>query len=120
MGKVNLEINGKKLALGCPDGEEERLTFLGQKLDDRIKVLANQFGQLGDFRLMVIAGITMTDELEELQENLESQAEALSSEIRKKGEKALAEAQKSESTAADALADAARRIERLAERLNED
>jgi len=120
MGKVSLEINGRKYALGCDDGEEERLERLGQRLDERIKTLANQFGQIGDIRLLVMAGITMTDELDELRENLDTQAEALSAEIRKKGEDALAAAQKSESTAADALADAARRIERLAERLNDE
>jgi len=115
MGKVSLEINGRKYALGCDDGEEERLSGLGQKLDERIKTLANH-----DLRLMVMAGITMTDELEELKDNLDVQAEALSAEIRKKGEDALAKAMKSENTAADALADAARRIERMAERLNDD
>lgn len=120
MGKVVIEINGRKYTLGCGDGEEERLQRLGQRLDERVKSLANQFGQVGDNQLLVIAGVTMTDELEELRENMETQADALSAEIRKKGEEALADAQKSESTAADALADAARRIERLAERLNED
>jgi len=35
MGKVSLDINGRKYAMGCEDGEEERLLRLGQKLDDR-------------------------------------------------------------------------------------
>ncbi len=117
MGKASLEINGRKYALGCDDGEEERLVNLGQKLDERIKILANQFGQIGDLRLMVMAGISMTDELEELRENLEEQADKRSAEITRKSENAMASAEKSESTAADALADAAKRIERLAEKL---
>ena len=33
MAKVSLNINGRKYALGCDDGEEERLMRLGQKLD---------------------------------------------------------------------------------------
>jgi len=36
MAKVNLNINGRKYALGCDAGEEERLMRLGQKLDDRV------------------------------------------------------------------------------------
>ena len=36
MAKVSLNINGRKYALGCDDGEEERLMRLGQKLDDRV------------------------------------------------------------------------------------
>ena len=59
MAKVSLNINGRKYALGCDDGEEERLMRLGQKLDDRVNNMANQFGQIGDLRLLVMAGITM-------------------------------------------------------------
>jgi len=47
MAKVNFVINGRKYALGCDAGEEERLMRLGQKLDDRVNTMANQFGQIG-------------------------------------------------------------------------
>jgi len=126
MAKVNLEINGRKYALGCDDGEEERLTRLGEKLDARVRSLADQFGQIGDVRLLVMAGITMTDEMEEMRENLEGEAESATSELRRETEDALAaaqkleaKAQKSEVSAADALADAAKQIERLAEKLQQ-
>ncbi|MBL4870159.1 MAG: cell division protein ZapA [Robiginitomaculum sp.] len=117
MGKVSLEINGRKYALGCDDGEEERLENLGRKLDERVKLLANQFGQIGDLQLLVMAGIGMTDELEEVSESVEDQARALSVEMQKKSEVAVASAQKSELNASSALADAAQRIEKLAEKL---
>lgn len=119
MAKVNLEINGRKYALGCDDGEEARLTRLGQKLDARIRTLADQFGQIGDVRLLVMAGITMTDEMEEMRENLESQAESATEELRRESADVLAAAQKSEVSAADALADAAKQIERLAAKLQQ-
>ena len=96
MAKVNLEINGRKYALGCDDGEEERLTRLGEKLDARVRTLADQFGQIGDVRLLVMAGITMTDEMEEMRENLEGKAETATTELRRETEHALAAAQKSE------------------------
>jgi len=35
MAKVSIQINGRKYALGCDDGEEERLLRLGQRLDER-------------------------------------------------------------------------------------
>ena len=120
MGKVSLEINGRKYALGCDDGEEARLEELGRKLDERIKMLANQFGQIGDLRLLVMAGISMTDELQEIGDNIEEQAATLSSDIQRKSETVFAKAQKSEASAVDALADAARRIEKLAENLARD
>jgi len=114
MAKVSININGRKYALGCDDGEEERLLRLGQKLDDRITMLANQFGQIGDLRLLVMAGITLTDELEELNENSQEQAEKL----RKDSEAALITAQHNELRASDSLIDAAQRIEKLAEKLS--
>lgn len=127
MAKVNLEINGRKYALGCDDGEEDRLQRLGEKLDTRVRTLADQFGQIGDVRLLVMAGITMTDEMEEMRENMEGAAETATAELRRETEDALAtaqkleaSAQKSETSAADALADAARKIERLAEKLQQD
>jgi len=75
MAKVSININGRKYALGCDDGEEERLMRLGQKLDDRVNNMANQFGQIGDLRLMVMAGITMLDELEEMNKSVDTEVD---------------------------------------------
>lgn len=117
MGKVNLDINGRRYALGCDDGEEARLEQLGRKLDERIKILANQFGQIGDLRLLVMAGITMTDELEEVSENIEAEAKKMSAKIEADTQQALYQAKTSEQDAQSALLDAARRIENLAQTL---
>ena len=117
MAKVSLDINGRKYALGCDDGEEERLMRLGQKLDDRVKMLANQFGQIGDLRLLVMAGITLTDELDEISGNISSEAEKMTAKLRKESDAALAHAKSSEHEATDSLLKAAERIERLAARL---
>ena len=119
MAKVSLEINGRKYALGCDDGEEARLLNLGQQLDARIKLLANQFGQIGDLRLLVMAGITMTDEIAEMQADIDGQAEAMTEQIRKESEAAINEAGKMESQASNALMKAAEQIEKLAEKLGE-
>ncbi|MEE9348403.1 MAG: cell division protein ZapA [Robiginitomaculum sp.] len=118
MAKVNLEINGRKYALGCDDGEEARLLKLGNMLDAKVRGLADQFGQIGDLRLLVMAGITMTDEISEMQADIDGQAERLTADIRKKSERAQADAARNESEAANALADAAKRIEKLAARLS--
>lgn len=117
MAKVSLEINGRKYALGCDDGEEERLLRLGNQLDERIKLLANQFGQIGDLRLLVMAGITMTDEIAEMQTDIEGQAETLATQIRKESEAALKDAGRAETQATNALLKAAEQIEKLAEKL---
>jgi len=120
VAKVSIDINGERYALGCDDGEEERLIALGKKLDARVMQLADQFGQIGNLRLLVMASITLTDELDEIQDMIESKSDSLTAEIRKKSEAAQARAERNEVKAADSLLDAAMRIEKLAERLAEN
>lgn len=118
MAKVNITVNGRRYALGCDDGEEARLQILGQKLDGRIKELANQFGQIGDLRLLVMAGITMLDELEDTDSLVEQKAERLAADVRRASEDAVSASSKREAEAAKSLLEAAARIEKLAEKLS--
>lgn len=119
MGKVSLNINGRSYGLGCEAGEEERLMRLGQKLDERVAQMASQFGQIGDLRLLVMAGITLLDEMDDpastADRRLEQEMNALRSEV-EATQRAHGEL---EGDAADALLQAAKRIEGLAARLAE-
>lgn len=118
MAKVSININGRKYALGCEDGEEERLMRLGQKLDDRVNNMADQFGQIGDLRLMVMAGITMLDELDDMNKSVDAEVDKRVVDLRKESATALKAATRSETKATDSLLSAAERIERLAKRLS--
>jgi cell division protein ZapA len=84
MGKVSLNINGRAYGLGCEAGEEERLTRLGQRLDARVAQMADQFGQIGDLRLLVMAGITLLDEIEDPESSVELQIEERMTDMTKK------------------------------------
>ena len=117
MAKVSISVNGRRYALGCEDGEEERLARLGQKLDDRVNSMADQFGQIGDLRLMVMAGITMLDELEDMNTAVDTEVDKRVLDLRKKNEEALRAAQVSDTKATESLLQAAERIERLAAKL---
>jgi cell division protein ZapA len=117
MGRVSLNINGRKYGLGCEQGEEERLMRLGQKLDDRVNAMANQFGQIGDLRLLVMAGITLLDELEDLSDGIEKKVDEHIGTVRKESEQALKQAGDAETKAAAGLLEAADRIEKLATKL---
>ncbi|WP_017931680.1 cell division protein ZapA [Robiginitomaculum antarcticum] len=120
MAKVNLEINGRKYALGCDEGEEDRLLRLGNDLDTRVRALADQFGQIGDVRLLVMAGITMSDEISEMRTDLEGQAAAMTETLRKDADRATHKAVRQENDAINALASAAEKIEKLAAGLRRD
>ena len=129
IGKVSLNINGRAYGLGCEDGEETRLARLGEKLNARVMQMADQFGQIGDLRLLVMAGITLLDEMEDPNSSAASFETRLSEakeEAARETEAARADAQaaeeargKTEVEAVESLLTAAERIERLAERLSE-
>lgn len=119
MGKVSLNINGRAYGLGCEAGEEERLTRLGQRLDARVAQMADQFGQIGDLRLLVMAGITLLDEIEDPESSVELQIEERLGDMTKKLDVATKARESTEVEAIEGLMTAARRIERLAERLAE-
>jgi cell division protein ZapA len=65
MGQVNVTISGKTFRMACDDGQEEHLAALGQRLSDTIEYLREQFGEIGDQRLTVMAAITMADQYAE-------------------------------------------------------
>lgn len=119
MGKVNLDINGRHYAMGCEDGEEERLLRLGQKLDDRVSEMANQFGQIGDLRLLVMAGITLMDEMEDTAANIDKRVDGRAKELRAERDAATVASVKTEAEAAKALSTAAKRIEKLVAKLSQ-
>ncbi|MBC6402373.1 MAG: cell division protein ZapA [Hyphomonadaceae bacterium] len=118
MAKVDLTINGRKYALSCDDGEEARLERLGKRLDERVTMLANQFGQIGDVRLLVMVGITLMDEFHDAEYMASKKAERLTADVRKVGEDAIDEARTGQAMAASRLLEAAHRIETLSGKLS--
>jgi cell division protein ZapA len=94
MGQVTLKINGYPYVLGCPDGQEARLQALGAELDARVSSIRAQVGNLGEARLLAMAGIMLADEL------------------------ADARAGQAAAPAASVEAEAAERLTRLARRLD--
>jgi cell division protein ZapA len=70
MSQVTVTLNGRTFRLRCGDGEEERLMTLAAYLGERIDSLVAEFGQVGDDRLLMMAGLLITDELFDLREQL--------------------------------------------------
>ena len=63
MGQVTIDINGRNYGIACDDGEESHIASLGEELASRVKQLSDAVGQVGDARLLVMAGLLLTDEL---------------------------------------------------------
>lgn len=102
MAKAEIMIRGRAYSVACAPGQEARLKGLSSQLDARVGQIADAVGDIGDDRLLLIAALALLDELD-----------------------ASRRGQAGESTpdvdrAAQALDDAAVRIEALAVRIETD
>ena len=71
MAHVSVTINGHQYRMACEDGQENHLVRLAKGLDDRIVELRGKFGQIGDARLIVMAAITVADDLAEMSKRMQ-------------------------------------------------
>ena len=71
MPSISVKINGKTYRMACDEGEESRLEALARQFDSYVDELKGSFGEIGDQRLTVMAGIMVTDELTELRSRVE-------------------------------------------------
>ncbi len=65
MALVSVTINGRKYRLACNEGEEARLESLAGVIDDKIGEMRAAFGEIGDQRLVIMAALTIADNLAE-------------------------------------------------------
>ena len=65
MATVTVEVNGRPYAVGCADGQEERVRILARQFDSNVRQIAADVGQVGDLRLFLMAGLMLADELHE-------------------------------------------------------
>ncbi|MBK1667744.1 hypothetical protein CKO28_06815 [Rhodovibrio sodomensis] len=68
MGQVAVDINGRRFQVACDDGQEDHVRELGAYIDGKVKQVADQIGQVGDPRLLLMASLLITDELYELRQ----------------------------------------------------
>ena len=69
MAQVTLRINGYSYVLGCGDGEETHLLAMAEEVDQRIATIKAQAGQSGEARMLVMAALTLADDLHDLKES---------------------------------------------------
>ena len=71
MATVMVTIDGKTYRMACDEGQEEHLAGLAARLDRYISHLKSSFGEIGDHRLSVMAGIMVMDEMVEMEKRVE-------------------------------------------------
>ena len=119
MAQVTVTIDGKQYRMACDPGQEEHLIDLAGRFDRYVTHLKTSFGEIGDQRLTVMAGIMVMDELNEIQKKLAS-IESEVTTLRKIRDDAQSRADDKDAALTGALATLAERMERLTARLNSD
>lgn len=113
MATITVTIDGKAYRMACDEGQEEHLAGLADRFDQYVGHLKSSFGEIGDLRLTVMAGIMVMDELQETQkrlQKLESEVENL----RRARDEALDRIDRNDSTLANAVNEVSGRLEAMA------
>ncbi|WP_112800778.1 cell division protein ZapA [Rhizobium sp. SYY.PMSO] len=116
MAQVTVTIDGKAYRMACEEGQEDHLTDLANRFDRYVMHLKSQFGEIGDLRLTVMAGIMIMDEVSELTRrvsSLEAELESLTS----NRDTTLAANARAEETLASVIDEVTTRIHGITEKL---
>lgn len=117
MAQVTVSIDGKAYRMACEEGQEDHLIELATKFDQYVGHLKSQFGEIGDLRLTVMAGIMVMDELSEVNRRLKG-LEAEVDTLKSGRDTALSDQMKSEEALASALSEVTAQIHGIAAKLN--
>ena len=93
MSQLTINVHGKSYVVGCEDGQEAHLRSLASKLSEKVADLAENAGQLGETRLMLLAALVFADELGEAESRAriaEKEASRLKDDLAKADSRAVA------------------------------
>lgn len=112
MPEVNVEINGRKFRMACEEGQQAHLLQLAARFNQQIDNFKGTFGEIGDNRLTVMAGIAILDELTEAERRIAT-LERNVADLTAAGEALSQEVEDLEQKFARRMNDAARKIEAI-------
>jgi cell division protein ZapA len=118
MPEVNVEIDGKKFRMACEEGQEQHLMELAERFNRTVLQLKGSFGEIGDNRLVVMAGIAVLDELTEAEDRIEALKRDIT-DLTAAGHALTSEAEELEQRFARRLSEAARKVEAIAQAIDE-
>jgi cell division protein ZapA len=124
MPQVLVTIDGRSYRLACSPGEEEHLGGLAKFVDGKISEMHGSFRDIGDQRIVVMAALSIADELFEAKRKAEArggETEDALSHAKQAAEQLARESEAREAAQARvaeleaAIAEATSRIEAMAE-----
>ena len=83
MGQVRITLNGRGYDIACDDGQEEHVMRLANAMSERVNQLVAANGQVGEARLLLMAGLLLADDLHSVRAKAAAQS---ATEVREAGE----------------------------------
>ena len=117
MAQISVTIDGKQFRMACEDGQEAHLLALAADVDHRIKAMRQNFGDIGDLRLAVMASLMLADEASEERRKANAAAEAVAA-SRAAVQNASQLGNRREAEIAQAITSLSERVERIARALS--
>jgi cell division protein ZapA len=118
MTQVTVTINSRQYRMACEDGQEEHLRELCADLDRRVGELRQRAGEIGYDRLLVMAAVTVADDLAEAAVRIGKLEQELAT-LRNARAQASDRSQAVQAAIVEAFNSAAARIEALSKELNQ-
>ena len=119
MAEVTVTIAGRPYRMACGEGEEQHIIGLAADLDRRLAALKAHFGEVGDTRLLIMAALTVEDELAAARQRV-SEAEQQAQVLQAAQRDAASRSSESQTEIAAQIDTAAAAVERLVEALNSE
>ena len=72
---VTVRINGQPYQMGCDAGQEQHIEEMGKNVDMIVRQLIDSVGQIGDARLLAMAGLILSDQVQTANQKLVASTE---------------------------------------------
>ena len=72
---VTVRINGQPYQMGCDSGQEQHIEEMGKNVDMIVRQLIDTVGQIGDARLLAMAGLILSDQVQTANQQLVASTE---------------------------------------------
>ena len=72
---VTVRINGQPYQMGCDAGQEHHIEEMGKNVDMIVRQLVDSVGQIGDARLLAMAGLILSDQVQTANQKLVASTE---------------------------------------------
>jgi cell division protein ZapA len=118
MPEVTVEINDRKYRMACEEGQEAHVMALAERFNKHVDQFKDGFGEVGDNRLTVMAGIAVMDELAEAERKIAALKQDIAA-LTQAGHEVSAESEELERRFAKRLNETARKVEAIATAIDE-